>query len=90
MVPAKKPPSLLVEGLLSTGPTPSSFHHLVEMGLPLHLYPALEDTARYAGQGFFCTLEEKNPYYAILAHFWPFLVSSSNLGNFFVVTLVVK
>ena len=33
------PPSLLVEGLLSTGPTPSSFYLLVETGLPLHLYP---------------------------------------------------
>ena len=31
---------LLVEGLLSTGPTPSSFYLLVEMGLPLDLFPA--------------------------------------------------
>ena len=29
-------PFLLVEGLLSMGPTPSSFYLLVEMGLPLH------------------------------------------------------
>ena len=35
-----RPPSLLVEGLVSTGPTPSSFYILVEMGLPLHLFPA--------------------------------------------------
>ena len=34
------PPSLLVEGLLSTEPTPSSFYLLVEMKLPLDLYPA--------------------------------------------------
>ena len=34
------PPFLFVEGLLSTGPTPSSFYLLVGMGLPLHLYPA--------------------------------------------------
>ena len=33
-------PSLLVEGLLTTGPNPSSFYLLVEMRLPLHLYPA--------------------------------------------------
>ena len=31
---------LFVEGLLSTGSTPSSFYLLVEMGLPLHLFPA--------------------------------------------------
>ena len=34
------PPSLLLEGLLSTGPTPSSCYLLVEMGLQLHLFPA--------------------------------------------------
>ena len=34
------PPFLFVEGLLSTGPTPSSFYLLLEMGLPLHLFPA--------------------------------------------------
>ena len=34
------PPFLFVEGLLSTWPTPSSFYLLVEMGLPLHLFPA--------------------------------------------------
>ena len=33
-------PSLLVEGLLSIGPTQSSFYFLVEMGLPLHIFPA--------------------------------------------------
>ena len=32
------PQLLLVEGLLSTGPTPSSFYLLVEMGLPLYLF----------------------------------------------------
>ena len=31
---------LFVEGLLSMGSTPSSFYLLVEMGLPLHLFPA--------------------------------------------------
>ena len=34
------PPFLFAEGLLSTGPTPSSFYFLVEMGLPLHLFSA--------------------------------------------------
>ena len=34
------PPFLFVEGLLSMGPTPSSFYLLVEMRLPLHLFPA--------------------------------------------------
>ena len=52
----------------------------------------LEDTARYAGlllapaegfgRGFFCPVGKKRAYYAVLAHFWHFLVSSSNLGNF--------
>ena len=52
----------------------------------------LEDTARYAGlllapaegfgRGFFCPSGKKRAYYAVLAHFWHFLVSSSNLGNF--------
>ena len=32
--------SQLVEGLLPTGPTPSSFYLLVEIGLTLRLYPA--------------------------------------------------
>ena len=32
------PPSLLVEGVLSTGPAPFSFYLLVEMGLPLHFF----------------------------------------------------
>ena len=35
-----RPQSLLVEGLLSTGPTQSSFYLLVEIGLPLHLFSA--------------------------------------------------
>ena len=30
------PPFLFVEGLLSTGPTPSNFYLLVDMDLPLH------------------------------------------------------
>ena len=52
----------------------------------------LEDTARYAGlllapaegfgRGYFCPSGKKRAYYAVLAHFWRFLVSSSNLGNF--------
>ena len=32
------PPLVFLEGLLSTGPTLSSFYLLVEMGLPLHLF----------------------------------------------------
>ena len=32
------PPFLFVEGLLSTGPTPSTFYLLVEMRLPLHFF----------------------------------------------------
>ena len=50
--------------------------------------------ARYAGQllapaeglafgrGFFCPLGKKRAYYAVLAHFRPLLVFSSNLTNF--------
>ena len=34
-------PFLFVEGLLSTGPIPSSFYILVEMGLPLHLFSSI-------------------------------------------------
>ena len=34
------PPFLFVEGLVSTGPTLSSSYLLVDMGLPLHLFPA--------------------------------------------------
>ena len=51
-----------------------------------------EDTARYAslllapaegfGRGFFCPSGKKRAYYTVLAHFWHFLVSSNNLGNF--------
>ena len=37
-------PSLLAEGLLSMGPTPSSFYLLGEMELPLHL--KLKDTTK--------------------------------------------
>ena len=32
--------------------------------------------------GFFSPSGKKRAYYAVLAHFWQFLVSSSNLGNF--------
>ena len=56
------------------------------------LINALEDTARYAGlllapaegfgRGFFFPSGKKRAYYAVLANFWQFLVSSSNLGNF--------
>ena len=53
----------------------------------------LEDTARNAGlllapglrpsaEVFFALWAKKRGYYAVLAHFWQFLVSSSNLGNF--------
>ena len=55
----------------------------------------LEDTARYAGlllapaesfglchRLFFALLAKKRAYYADLAHFWEFLVPSSNMGNF--------
>ena len=55
-------------------------------------HPIIEDTARYAGllltpaesfgQGFFALRANKSAYYAVLAHFWQFLVPSSNLGNF--------
>ena len=34
------------------------------------------------GQGFFYRAGQKKSYYAVLAHFRPFLVSHSNLGNF--------
>ena len=53
---------------------------------------SIEDTARYAGlflapgegfgRGFFCPSRKKRAYYAALANFRPFLLSSSNLGNF--------
>ena len=33
-------------------------------------------------EGFFCPLGKKRAYYAVLAHFCQFFVSSSNLGNF--------
>ena len=54
----------------------------------------LEGTARYAGlllapaEGFglrprlFLPFGKKRAYYAVLANFWQFLVSSSNLANF--------
>ena len=51
----------------------------------LNFYTILEDTARYAGlllapaEVFFA---KKRAHYAVSAHFWKFLVSSSNLGNF--------
>ena len=41
----------------------------------------LEDTARYAGL-LLAPSGKKRAYYAVLAHFWQFFVSSSNLGNF--------
>ena len=54
----------------------------------------LEDTARYAGlllapaegfslrpRAFFPLRAKQKPYYAVLANFRPFLVSSSNRGN---------
>ena len=43
---------------------------------------------RVTAEGFglrsrlFCHSDKKKPYYALLAHFWPFLISSSNVGNF--------
>ena len=55
--------------------------------------PKLEDTARYAGlllapaEGFglrprlFLPFGQKKALYAVLAHFWQFLVTSSNRGN---------
>ena len=58
----------------------------------LKYFLLLEDTARYAGlllapaegfgrgRGFFCPSAKRA--YAVLAHFWQFLVPSSNLGNF--------
>ena len=56
------------------------------------IFKELVDTARYTGQllapaegfgrGFFLLFGQKRPYYAVLANFWPFLASSSNLGNF--------
>ena len=48
----------------------------------------LEDTAGYAGillapaEGFGLWPGKKRACYAVLAHFWQLLVSSSNLGNF--------
>ena len=32
-------------------------------------------------EAFFCPLAKKKAFYAVLAHFWRFLVSSSNRGN---------
>ena len=34
-------------------------------------------------EAFFALHAKKRAYYAVLAHFWQFLVSNSNLGNFF-------
>ena len=47
----------------------------------------LEDTARYAGlllapAGGGLRPGKKKAYYVVLAHFWQFLVPSSNLGHF--------
>ena len=57
-----------------------------------YFHQQLEDTARYAGlllaplegrgRGFFCPSGKKRAYYAVLSHFWQFLVSSSNLVTF--------
>ena len=60
-------------------------------------YILLEDMTHYAspllapaegfgqsfGQSFFCPLGKTKAYYAVLANFWRFLVSSRNLGNFY-------
>ena len=54
------------------------------------LYQQLEDTAHYAGLrlalaksfGFFCPSGKKRADYNVVAHFRPFMVFSSNLGNF--------
>ena len=67
--------------------------HMVKKTFSWELYLSpLEDTARYTGlliapaegfgQGFCCPSGKKKSYYAVLAHFWQFLVSSINLGNF--------
>ena len=37
---------------------------------------------RPSTEGFFSPSGKKRAYYAVLAHFWQFFVSSSNLGNF--------
>ena len=57
------------------------------------LLGTLEDTARYAGlllapaegfgRGFFYPSGKKRAFYAVLAHFWQFLVISSNRGNIY-------
>ena len=35
-----------------------------------------------SAEAFFALRAKKRAYYAVLAHFWHLLVSSSNLGNF--------
>ena len=55
-------------------------------------FKTLEDPARYMGillapvegigRGFFGPSVKKRAYYAVMALFWQFLVSSSNHGNF--------
>ena len=67
----------------------------VPSGGPLdaHDVSVLEDTARYAvlllapvegfNRGFFCPWGKKRELnHVVLAHFWQFLVPSSNLSNF--------
>ena len=65
---------------------------VIHFPITIMLLQKLEDTARYAGlllapaegfgRAFFWPSGKKRAYYAVLAHFWHFLVSSSNLGNF--------
>ena len=64
----------------------------LKMHTKYEFLPLLEITASYAGlllvpaegfgRGFFCPSGKKRAYYAVLAHFWQFLVSSSNISNF--------
>ena len=61
------------------------------LAYPCKHYYKLEDTARYVvlllapaegfGRSFFCPSGKKRAFYAVLAHFWQFLVSSSNHDN---------
>ena len=47
----------------------------------------LEDTARYAGI-LLAPAGQKSAYYAVFAHFWHFLVYSTNLGNLQLATVL--
>ena len=74
--------------LVSTRPTPSRFRLS-----PVDLFIKLEDTASYTGlllapaevfglwPRLFLPFGQKKGFYAVLAHFWQFSVSSSNRGN---------